>query len=157
MFDGVGLVEAVRQVGLDIRGLRAGVIGAGGAGAAIAFALAEAQASELSIVDIDRARAAALAERVSSSSHAKATDHAHLAVQDLDLIVNASPIGMRPEDGLPLSLSGLRAQTVVVDIVTRPDTALLKSCAGSGNRTVSGFAMVAAQTDAIRNFIGYAG
>ncbi len=60
MFDGVGLVGAVRGIGVDPNGLGVGLIGAGGAGSAIAFALAEAGARAITVMDADPQRAARL-------------------------------------------------------------------------------------------------
>lgn len=73
----------------------------------------------------------------------------------LDLLVHATPVGMAPEDGLPIGLGGLSASTAVVDIVTRPDTPLLKAAATLGCRNAGGSVMVTAQTKAILRFLGF--
>ncbi len=71
------------------------------------------------------------------------------------MIVNATPVGMAEGDGSPIDLGGLTSATAVVDIVTRPGTALLKAAEAQGCRWAGGSAMVAAQTDAILAFFGY--
>lgn len=153
MFDGVGLVGAVRGLGVDPRGLSVGLVGAGGAGSAIAFALAEAGARAISIMDVDAARAARLADRVSQEGCPAGARS--FGAGDVEILINATPVGMADGDGAPLDLSGLTAATTIVDIVTRPGTALLRAAEANGCRATGGSAMVAAQTEAILGFFGF--
>ncbi|KQT44565.1 hypothetical protein ASG43_14680 [Aureimonas sp. Leaf454] len=152
IFDGVGLVGAVRALGVEPSGLRVALIGAGGAGSAIAFALASAGVRSLAILDRDHARAWDLARRMSRPS-VRVEAVASLEPGDADLLVNASPVGMEAADGLPIDSSVLRSDLAVVDIVTRPTTQLLEAARGLGCRHAGGAAMVAAQTTAIIDFL----
>ncbi len=153
MFDGVGLVGAVRGLGVDPAGQAVGLIGAGGAGAAIAFALADAGARSLRVMDSDATRAERLAARVAEAGCAAKAGT--FAAADVQILVNATPVGMKEDDGPPLNLAGLTASTTVVDIVTRPGTALLRDAEARGCRCTGGGAMVAAQTEAIIAFFGF--
>lgn len=155
IFDGVGLVGAVEGLGISLRGLKVGLVGAGGAGAAIAFALAEAGVATLAITDRNGERAAHLAQRVAALGSLEPAAGSFL-VGGLDLLVHATPVGMAPEDGIALDISGLSARTAVIDIVTRPTTPLLKAAARQGCLHAGGAAMVAAQTRAILGFLGFA-
>jgi shikimate dehydrogenase len=155
IFDGVGLIGAVEGLGVSPRGLKAGLIGAGGAGSAIAFALAEAGVASLSIMDRDGARAEQLAARVAAFGPLVPAA-GPFAVGGLDLLVHATPVGMAPDDGLPVAVDDLDAATVVVDIVTKLGTPLLRAAAARGCRHAGGSAMVAAQTKAILAFLGFA-
>src|SRR5689334_308906 len=65
MFDGKGMLRALRDQGADPKGLRVMLLGAGGAGSAIADAVADAGASSLQIFDVDHAKASDLAARIS--------------------------------------------------------------------------------------------
>ncbi|GGD33751.1 shikimate dehydrogenase family protein [Aureimonas glaciei] len=152
IFDGVGLVGAVRAIGVAPAGLRVGLIGAGGAGSAIAFALAGAGIHSLALMDREPARAAGLARRIAEAG-TPAQAVATLVPGDLDLLVNASPVGMAASDGLPVDVSSLHAGVAVVDIVTRPTTPLLDAARRLGCRHAGGAAMVAAQTAAIIDFL----
>lgn len=156
MFDGVGLVGAVRALGIDLEGLKVGLIGAGGAGSAIAFALAESGAASLTIFDANPARAERLVERVTEAPTGGVVSARRFAVDEIDLLVNATPVGMAEGDGTPIEVGGLTAATSVVDIVTRPTTPLLEVAAAAGSRHAGGAAMVAAQTEAILAFLGFA-
>ncbi len=140
MFDGVGLVGAVRGLGVDPAGRTVGLIGAGGAGSAIAFAMADAGARSLRVMDADLSRAERLAARVAEAGcPAKA---GLFAAADVQILINATPVGMAEGDGSPIALSGLTSATTVVDIVTRPDTALLRAAAAQGCLSAGGSAMV---------------
>jgi len=154
IFDGVGLVGAVRGLGVDPKGLRAGLLGAGGAGSAIAFALAAGGVASLAIYDPMVERAEGLAARI-AAAHGLVPTVGAFTASGLDLLVNATPIGMKPEDGPPLDVSGLTAAQSVVDIVTRPEgTALLSAAARAGCRHAGGAAMIAAQGAAMLEFFG---
>jgi shikimate dehydrogenase len=156
MFDGDGLVGAVRGLGIEPKGLKAGLLGAGGAGSAIAFALTESGVASLAIFDTNLPRAEQLADRVVEAGTGGAVSVRRFATDEIDLLVNATPIGMAEGDGTPIDVRGLTAATSVVDIVTRPTTPLLEAAAAAGCRHTGGAAMVAAQTEAILAFLGLA-
>ena len=154
IFDGVGLVGAVRSLGVEPKGLHVGLLGAGGAGSAIAFALAESGVAKLRLFDTRVEQAQGLAARV-AEAHGLMPEVGKFGIGDLDLLVNATPIGMKPEDGPPLDITGLTATTSIVDIVTRPEgTALLAAAARIGCRHAGGGAMIAAQGAAMLAFFG---
>lgn len=155
IFDGVGLVGAVEGLGISPRGLTVGLVGAGGAGAAIAFGLAEAGVAALAILDRDGERAADLCRRVAAVGSLVPVAGA-FDLGGVDLLVHATPVGMAPDDGIAIDIAGLTSRTAVVDIVTRPATALLQAAAVRGCRHAGGGAMVAAQTKAILGFLGFA-
>lgn len=154
ILDGVGFVLALQASGQSIAGRRAIVVGAGGAGSAIAFALAEAGAASLAIADIDPARAEGLARRItalagvpSSVSSAKA--------EGFDLVVNASPLGMKPDDPIPCDLTGLTSGTIVGDVViSRTLTPVLRDAQARGCHVQPGAAMTDHQVTAMASFLG---
>lgn len=154
IFDGVGLIGAVESLGISPRGLAVGLIGAGGAGSAIAFALAEAGVSSLAITDRDIRRAEHLCERVAEYSAPRPTS-TKFDVSELDLLIHATPVGMHDADGTAIDVGGLSPRTAVIDIVTRPDTPLLRAAARIGCPHAGGSAMVLAQTKAILSFLGF--
>ncbi len=140
--DGDGLVLALRHdPGIEVSGLRVGVLGAGGAARSIVLALAEADAAEVLVVNRTPERAA--------SAVALAPDRARRAdvgeIPGCDLVVNATSVGMG--DGrLPLDPALLRPDQVVVDIVYHPlTTPLLEAAASAGARPVDGIGMLVGQ------------
>jgi shikimate dehydrogenase len=152
MFDGVGLVGAVRGLGVDPAGQTVGLIGAGGAGSAIAFAMADSGARSIRMMDADGARAERLASRVAEAGCP--AEAGAFGAADVEILVNATPVGMKEQDGPPIDLAGLTPATTVIDIVTRPGTLLLREAQARGCRCAGGAAMVAAQTEAIIAFFG---
>ena len=140
MFDGRGGVLGLRWEGHEPRGRRVLLVGAGGAGSALAFALAEAGAAALSIADIDPARAADLAARVRAAHPRTATRVAQADPAGHDIVVNATPLGMKPGDPLPVDPARLDKGCVVLDIITNPDPSALaiaaraRGCPALGGR-----------------------
>lgn len=117
--DGVGFVEGLRLRGKDVAGRRALVVGSGGAGTAIAFALAEARAAEIGIFDVARHRAEDVATRLKAIGvHAQAVAAADPA--GYDLAVNATPLGLKAGDPLPMDLGRVGAGTIIADAVVFP-------------------------------------
>ena len=153
MTDGGGFVDALTRSGFDPKGKRALQAGAGGAGAALALALCMAGVSALSLCDIDTARRDALIARLARHGHTAApTDAADPA--GFDLIVNATPAGMRPGDPLPVDVTRLEAHMFVADIITMPlKTPLLAAAQAKGCRTQNGQDMFNAQGDFITEFL----
>ncbi|MDQ6618335.1 MAG: shikimate dehydrogenase [Pseudomonadota bacterium] len=152
MFDGVGFVRAAQHKGARLAGRSVLLFGAGGAGSAIACALADAGVKSITISDLDAGRAQALIERL------------HLAFPDcelrrgttrqgIDMIVNASPVGMRADDAMPGDIGALDPGTLIGDVViSASPTALIKRALAHGCTCVTGQEMHAGQVDAIMTF-----
>ena len=152
MTDGGGFTAALRRNGFDPRGKRALQIGAGGAGSALALSLTMEGAS-VTLVDLDIARRDALIAKLARHGHkVAAADKADPA--GFDLIVNATPAGMKPGDPLPVDAVRLDANQFVADIITMPlVTPLLAAAQTRGCRTQNGQQMFDAQVDFICDFL----
>ena len=133
MTDGLGLVGGLRAAGFDPANRRALLVGAGGAGSAIALALVEAGVAALAVHDADGARRdgllRALAGRGGAEACAGSPDPA-----GFDLVVNATPAGMRPGDALPVLADRLDRRMFVADAVTAPEVTPLLQAARAGLR-----------------------
>lgn len=143
--DGFGFMTnlAAAIPDFECRGGSALLLGAGGAARAIAGALLDAGLGKLVLCNrsLDRARvvASVLGEKIIVS----AWDRISLAMRDMDLLVNATPLGMEGKPSLDLSLETLPRSAVVCDIVYVPlETSLLRQARGRGNRTVDGLGML---------------
>jgi shikimate dehydrogenase len=154
MFDGVGLSRAVAAQ-TPIRGARVLLIGAGGAGRAIGLALAQEGATAITVADLQPSRAQWLIDRIQAYYPGCDTRHGPAVASGYDIIVNATPVGMSPNDGLPAELGPLSSAMTVVDIVPYPEiTPLLASAAAVGAKTIPGAAMTNGQASAILEFFG---
>jgi shikimate dehydrogenase len=73
-----------------------------------------------------------------------------------DIVINATPVGMAPGDGLPTPLGPLDPACTVFDIVPKPDiTPLMAYAAKAGCRVGGGQLMVNSQVDAVLDFLGF--
>jgi shikimate dehydrogenase len=71
-----------------------------------------------------------------------------------DLVINATPMGMNPDDPLPIEAEKMRAGAFAADVVTSPErTRFLEKAAARGCGTQVGTAMFAAQADYIADFL----
>jgi len=154
MFDGVGLVRAVAAAGKTVRGQCVWLIGAGGAGSAIAFALADAGAVALHITDLNVARTRGVAAAIAAAYPACTVAANAPALNDVSILINATPVGLEGEGKLPIAVTSLPRHLTVVDIVPRSDpTRLLTLARASGCTAIAGGAMVEGQADAVLDFL----
>ncbi|MDP3627100.1 MAG: shikimate dehydrogenase [Hydrogenophaga sp.] len=153
MFDGAGFVRGVLRKGLQIQGARALVVGSGGVGCAIAASLAGAGVGAITLYDVHSASAEALAQRIR-------TEYPEIEVftgakdpAGMDLVVNATPMGMNEGDPLPLDVSRLDAHTFVGEVVMRTEmTAFLTAAQARGCRVQVGTDMLFEQIPAYLEF-----
>lgn len=154
MFDGKGFVAGLARRGFTISGKRALVVGAGGAGSAIAAELVRGGLGALALFDVDGLKAVRLGERLTQLESRCEIGYAEPRAGDYDLIVNATPLGMRPEDPLPIDLSALSPATLVADAIMQPPmTRLLEEAARRGVPTQSGSAMLEEQFALLFGFL----
>jgi 3-dehydroquinate dehydratase / shikimate dehydrogenase len=138
--DHVGVFRALEKK-LRIKGSRTLIFGAGGAARAAAFALSRAGA----IVAICARREKA-AKELARAIGGEVLPRRALRTQSFEAILNATPVGMHPRDGIsPLAAGELHCR-IVMDLIYRPQkTQLLKLAARKGIATVSGVEMFLAQ------------
>jgi len=129
LFDGEGFVRALERKGLQVEGRRALVVGSGGVGAAIAASLAWAGATSIVLADTQPAAAHGLAERLARHFPSLDLRTDDVDPRDRDIIVNATPLGMRAGDPLPIDVSRLKPGTIVGDVVMSSGTTPLIAAA----------------------------
>lgn len=151
--DGQAFVAACRERGAMPTGARVLLVGAGGAGSAIALALLEAGVAELALHDGDPARRDALVDRLRE----RFGDRVGPGSPDptgFDLVANATPMGMRPDDPYPVDVTRLEPDTFVGDVVTRPAVPpLIERARQIGCATSTGSDMFAAVSVLIVEFL----
>ena len=139
--DGAGFVRAVREEGLDPAGRTAVVCGAGGAARAIVVALGDVGAHVT--VAARRRDAADTAAGLVAGAAAVTLDEVDPAA--FDLVVNATPLGMKGEDG-PVAVDRLTSSQLVVDTVYHPlETPFLAACRARGVPCTNGLGMLVHQ------------
>ena len=156
MFDGRGMVRAITAGGHAVAGRNVMLIGAGGAGSAIACALADAGVASITLCEVETRKARMLAARLAVIAPACALRIGPATTQGIDLLVNASPIGMDPQDGLPAPLGNLAPNVIVADVVFKDNTPLLRHARACGCPTIRGEQMMLSQVDEMLTFFGMA-
>lgn len=153
MFDGAGFVRAAEHKGERIRGRHVALFGAGGAGSAIAHALCVGGVESIDVIDIDGSKADSLAHRLRGAFPRTRVDATASLPPGVDMIVNATPLGMRASDPMPADIADLPANTLVGDVViTDSPTRLIRHAMSFGCRVIDGKDMHAGQIDAIMAF-----
>jgi len=118
-FDGEGFVRGVQRKGMQLTGARCLVVGCGGVGRPIAASLAHAGVSEIALHDTNSAAQAELAQRLHSNYPQLTVSVSGNDPHGFDVVVNATPLGLREGDPLPVDPERLQARTFVGDVVMR--------------------------------------
>ncbi len=146
IFDGIGCVEAFRRRGIVLRDKHVMLLGAGGAGSAIGVAVGFEQPASLRVYDVDSERARTLVAKIASASPGVAVDVGTPTVERVDILINASPVGMLGDARLPLPVETLPPELVVLDAIVKPErTPLLALAERCGCVTVFGREMMRGQ------------
>ncbi len=154
-----GFGESLRRGLPDVPLDRVVLIGAGGAGGAVAHALLDAGVDTLLVADISDAMARELSmvltERYGAGRAETVTD-VRAAIASAHGVVNATPMGMDKNPGMPVAAADLRPDLWVGDIVYFPlETELLRTARALGCRVLPGSGMALHQAEqAFRLFTG---
>jgi len=146
--DGRGFLRSLREeTALRPKGKTFLMVGSGGAARAVCFNLALAGAGTIVLHDIDRAKAEKLGRDVRSATAAKVivleASGLRSSAPDADCIINATPLGLKKDDPLPLSPDLIRKGQLVCDLVYNPpDTPLLRTARSRGAKTLRGIGML---------------
>jgi shikimate dehydrogenase len=156
MFDGEGFVRGLLGKGVILKDARALVVGSGGVGSAIAASLAAAGISEIHLFDVNCASAESLGGRLKKHYPNLIIRTTSNDPTSLDLVVNATPLGMNEGDTLPIDVTRLEARTFVGEVVMKTETtAFLAAAQNRGCRTQIGTDMLFEQIPAYLEFFGF--
>lgn len=161
MFDGEGLVDSLNGFDIAYTGQRVLMLGAGGSAAAIAASLAspasrvsKGPAAEVALYDPAPGKAQALAERL-ASAQTRVTVANSPDPAGFDLVINASPLGLKADDPLPCDVSRMAPHAALVDILMKNQpTPLLRAARSQGRVAHPGFEMLIRQTALYLEFFG---
>lgn len=149
--DGRGFVASLREAGVDPAGMTVLLIGAGGAARGVSVALLDAGVSEIHILARRVEAGLRLAEHLKSFSPGCSLSSSEFDFRNPVpvkgnapvLLINSTPLGMKPEDPYPFPLSQIEATWVIADLIYRPyETALLTEAKKIGAKTVPGLGML---------------
>jgi shikimate dehydrogenase len=153
IFDGLGCVEAFRRAGVALADRRVMLLGTGGAGAAIAAAVAGERPGTMRVFDLDTARAERVAATIRRISPGTGVAVGAPVLDDVDVLINATPVGMLDDPRSPIDAARLPAGLVVLDAIVKPErTPLLALAEASGCRVLGGREMMRGQIARIVDF-----
>jgi shikimate dehydrogenase len=147
--DGVGALRALRENGVELKGRKILLLGAGGAARAIAYTMAK-EGDELAVLNRTLKPAQDLSKLLEKTANKKIISGAlspkeiQQNLQDSDILINATSVGMKPkaeESLIPPKL--LRSNLAVMDIVYNPiETKLAREAKEAGAKVISGVEML---------------
>lgn len=151
--DGIGFLTMLEEAGgVQAAGCRVLILGTGGAARAVAVQLGLAGAGEIIIANRHPEKAEVFAKemqaKISGTTYsALSFSPAELAaaIKKVEIIVNATPVGMSsfPEENLPLKAEWFSAGQIAVDLVYSPQwTNFLQLAGNAGCRTLTGVGML---------------
>jgi shikimate dehydrogenase len=156
MFDGAGFVRGVERKGTRIAGARGLVIGCGGVGSAIAASLAAAGLSAIGLFDASAASAEALGDRLRLHYPDLRITTGSNDPTGYDVVVNATPLGMKEGDPLPVDVTKIAPSTFVGEVVMKEEfTPLLRAAMEKGCRVQVGTDMLFEMIPAYLEFFGF--
>ncbi len=156
MFDGAGFVRGMERKGRRVEGARALVVGCGGVGSAIAASLAAAGLAGIGLFDPAAVSAAALADRLGQHYPALQVATGSNDPAGYDIVVNATPLGMKAGDPLPVDPERIAGGAFVGEVVMKEEhTPLLRAAMSRGCTVQVGTDMLFEMIPAYLEFFGF--
>ena len=146
--DGGGMVMACEEAGIELPGKSVLLLGSGGTAAAIAVAFGEVGVGHLHIASRDVEHAARLRDKLRRTGVERLSVGSLAALEqdapEADVILNATPLGMKEGDPLPLPPEYVQKGRAICDVVYRPgkETPLVRLAQERGARVVAGGRML---------------
>lgn len=147
--DGPGFLTHVTEEGFDPKGKRVAILGAGGAARALisVLCLLPQRPASIKVYDVDRSRAEALVADLSLRMDTRCvqivTNVDDLDIELADLLINATPVGMKGSDPCLVREEVLHPHMMVYDLVYNPpQTKLLAMAKARGAKPVNGLKML---------------
>lgn len=143
--DADAIIRSLHEdLGVELRGARVVLLGTGGAGGVAALKMAAESVGELFLVNRTMAKAASIAAEI-RRRHPQVKIQLGYPRGDVDLAVNATSLGLAPNDPLPVDNRqfSLRQAKAVYDMIYRPaESPMLKIAREGGCRTANGLGML---------------
>ncbi|MEC3908827.1 hypothetical protein VOI54_17500 [Tamlana sp. 2201CG12-4] len=154
LLDGKGFIEGLRQHNHSIKSKNIFLLGAGGAASGIAHALCEIGINKLTIYNRSKPKALLLIQSLKAIHSNIEIDYNNQILQDTDVLINATSVGMNENDQPLLSLSNLDSNTLVAEIIISPAmTCTLKRAIEKKCKIHYGIAMLEGQIKLMNEFM----
>jgi shikimate dehydrogenase len=157
LFDGIGFVKGLDHLGIDVRGKRVLIVGAGGGGHAVAAAVAQRQPAVLAIHNRTPERAKSLAARLVPLMQGEVLAVQNSDAAGYDVAINCTSQGLKAGDTLPFDPTRMARGAAIVDIImSKEPTPLLQAARAHGLQAEPGFEMLIQQVPEYLRFFGFA-
>ena len=154
MLDGKGFLKGLKKSNFTIKDKSVFLIGAGGAASGIAFSLCKSGINHLSIFNRTKSKAELLIKKLKAVNPNIRIDFSDKVTDKIDLLINGTSIGMKETDKLPISLNGLNKNTLVAEVIIRPEiTITLKEAQKKGCKIHTGIHMLESQLELMVEFM----
>lgn len=138
--DGRGFIHSLMEEGVSINNKEIFIIGAGGASRAIGYYLSE-KAKRVSIYDIDQGKLESLVSDLNTIRKNVFISNDTKEIKGFDIVINATPLGLKPEDPLPVDADIITSGMTICDLIYKK-TELLKIANAKGAKTIDGSGML---------------
>lgn len=135
-----GFILSLKEEEVSVSGKNILVIGAGGAAKALVYGVLM-EGGRVYIFNRTIERAYAIKDRFISSGFIEVTDVNKSTTEKMDIIVNATSLGLKKDDPLPLNPEFLKPEHIYFDIVY-PETSLMKEAKKIGCKVIGGAGML---------------
>jgi len=154
--DGIGFVNALKAARHDLSGMRVVILGAGGAARSAIYSLADAGAAQIVVVNRTVSHGVKLTDAMSAAFPGcdigfrplSSETLSNVSIEQVDLLVNATPVGMEPDENESLWPADLPFPETAIcyDVIYKPvKTLFLKQAEAAGHPTLNGIGMLVHQ------------
>jgi len=143
--DVLGFIEDLKANDFNVKGKNALILGCGGAGNAVLFGLISLGVKKIYLYDISKERSVSLKDRgISYLKEIEVIEGSNLknVISNIEILVNATPCGMKEGDLPPINLDYLNKNISVYDLIYNRETELVKKAKSTGVKAVSGWGML---------------
>ncbi|ADY74166.1 Shikimate dehydrogenase [Desulfurobacterium thermolithotrophum DSM 11699] len=145
--DADGFLKSLIEEGVELKGKKITMFGAGGAARAVGYAVLKGGAKFLNIVNRNFSKGKIVGELLGKRGNVLVfplrEDSVATLLKDTDIIINTTSVGMKPDDPLLFDYSLIPEGITVVDIIYNPaETLLLKAAKEKGCKIVNGLGML---------------
>lgn len=158
LLDGRGFVSGLKSHDHQVEGRSFYIAGAGGAGTALAYALAASGAAAITIHNRTRSKAQNIVAGVAKAFPACTVALGTADASGHDVAVNATSLGLKPDDGHAFDLDSVDKTSLVAEVVMKPEmTPLLTAARALGYAVHLGTHMLNGQLELMMEFLGVRG
>jgi shikimate dehydrogenase len=138
--DGRGFMQSLDENGISVQDKKILVVGAGGAARAVSYYLCR-KARNVFLYGRTKMKVDKLADDLKQIQNNISTVDNTFKIGECDIIINATPLGLKEEDPLPFDTNQVRSEQVVCDLIYK-QTRLLKEASEKGCITLNGLGML---------------